>query len=74
MNPIEKVRIGRTELKVTPVGFGGVPLGRLYKDVSEDGADATVRHVLELGINYFDTAPICPKNFGQAATRSSVTL
>ena len=67
MNPIEKVKIGRTELKVTPLGFGGVPLGGLYKDVSEDGADATVRRVLELGINYFDTAPIY--GFGKSEIR-----
>ena len=58
MNPIEKVGIGRTDLRVTRLGFGAVPLGGLYKDVSEDEAGATVRRPLELGINYFDTAPI----------------
>lgn len=64
MNPIEKVMIGRTELRVTRLGFGAVPLGGLYKDVSEEEAGATVRRTLELGINYFDTAPIY--GFGKA--------
>ena len=67
MNPIERVGIGQTELKVTRLGFGGVPLGGLYKDLSEDDADATVRRVLELGINYFDTAPIY--GFGKGEIR-----
>jgi D-threo-aldose 1-dehydrogenase len=67
MNPIERVGIGQTELKVTRLGFGSVPLGGLYKDLSEDDADATVRRVLELGINYFDTAPIY--GFGKGETR-----
>jgi D-threo-aldose 1-dehydrogenase len=67
MNPIEKVGIGRTELRVTRLGFGAVPLGGLYKDVSEEEASATVRRTFELGINYFDTAPIY--GFGKAEIR-----
>ena len=67
MNPIEKVGIGRTTVQVTRLGFGSVPLGGLYKDVSEEEADATIRRVLALGINYFDTAPIY--GFGKAETR-----
>lgn len=67
MNPIEKVRLGQTDLTVTRLGFGGVPLGGLYKDVSEDEAGATVRQALELGINYFDTAPIY--GFGKSEVR-----
>jgi D-threo-aldose 1-dehydrogenase len=67
MNPIEKVPLGRTILRVTRLGFGGVPLGGLYKDVSEDEAGATVRRTLELGVNYFDTAPIY--GFGKSEIR-----
>jgi D-threo-aldose 1-dehydrogenase len=51
MNPIQKIGIGGTELKVTRLGFGGVPLGGLYEDLSEDQADATVTRALELGIH-----------------------
>jgi D-threo-aldose 1-dehydrogenase len=67
LNPIAKVQIGRTDLRVSRLGFGGVPLGGLYKDVSEDEADATVRRALDLGINYFDTAPIY--GFGKSEIR-----
>lgn len=67
MDPIAKVRIGRTDLKVTRLGFGGVPLGGLYRDVSENEAEATVRRALDLGINYFDTAPIY--GFGKSEIR-----
>lgn len=67
MNPIEKAGIGRTKLRVTRLGFGSVPLGGLYKDVPEEEADSTVRQVLALGINYFDTAPIY--GFGKAEIR-----
>jgi D-threo-aldose 1-dehydrogenase len=67
MNPIEKVAIGRTDLRVTRLGFGAVPLGGLYKDVSEDEAGTTIRRTLELGINYFDTAPIY--GFGKSEIR-----
>ena len=67
MNPIAKVQIGRTDLRVSRLGFGGVPLGGLYKDVSEDEAGATVRRALDLGINYFDTAPIY--GFGKSEIR-----
>lgn len=67
MDPTAKVGIGRTGVKVTRLGFGCVPLGGLYKDVAEDEASATVRRALDLGINYFDTAPIY--GFGKAETR-----
>jgi D-threo-aldose 1-dehydrogenase len=67
MDPIAKAGIGRTDLKVTRLGFGGVPLGGLYKDLSENEAEATVRRALGLGINYFDTAPIY--GFGKSEIR-----
>src|SRR3984885_3203058 len=67
MDAIAKVGIGRTDLRVSRLGFGGVPLGGLYKDVSEVEAGATVRRALDLGVNYFDTAPIY--GFGKSEIR-----
>ena len=67
MDSIAKARIGRTDLMVSQLGFGGVPLGGLYKDMPEDEAGATVRRALELGIQYFDTAPIY--GFGKSEIR-----
>jgi predicted aldo/keto reductase-like oxidoreductase len=44
--------LGRTGLKVYPLGFGGIPIQR----VSEDEAIRVVRRCFELGVNYYDTA------------------
>jgi len=49
---MEKVRLGRTGLMVSRIGFGGIPIQR----ASEDDAVATVRRCLDLGINFIDTA------------------
>ncbi len=45
-------RLGRTELQVSVVGFGGIPIQRI--DIA--CADKLVNHALDLGINFFDTA------------------
>ncbi len=49
---MEKIRLGRTGLMVTKLGFGGIPIQR----DSEDEAIAVVKRCLELGINFIDTA------------------
>jgi len=49
---MEKIRLGKTNLMVSRLGFGGIPIQR----DSEDDAIAVVRKCLELGINYLDTA------------------
>jgi predicted aldo/keto reductase-like oxidoreductase len=49
---MEKVRFGKTELRVSKVAFGGIPIMRLSK------ADAVhlVRESIHFGINFIDTA------------------
>lgn len=49
---VEKMRLGRTEMMVSRLGFGGIPIQRL----SEDAAVAVVKRCLELGITFLDTA------------------
>ncbi|MBI4267466.1 MAG: aldo/keto reductase [Chloroflexi bacterium] len=49
---MDKIRLGKTNLMVTRLGFGGIPIQR----VTEDEAVAIVHKCLDLGINYFDTA------------------
>jgi len=49
---MEKIRLGKTEMMVSRLGFGGIPIQR----VSEDEAVAVVKKCLELGITYLDTA------------------
>lgn len=52
---VEKIRLGRTNMMVSRIGFGGVPIQR----VSEDEATLVCRRCLELGISFFDTANSC---------------
>ncbi|MFC1860239.1 aldo/keto reductase [Chloroflexota bacterium] len=49
---MEQVRLGRTNLMVSNMGFGGIPIQR----VTEDEAVAVVRKCLELGVTFIDTA------------------
>ena len=44
-------------LNVTRLGFGGAPLGNLYRKISEEDAQATLRAAHACGIRFFDTAP-----------------
>jgi D-threo-aldose 1-dehydrogenase len=38
-------------------GFGGAPLGNLYRALDDDAAVDLVRHAYDAGTRYFDTAP-----------------
>jgi uncharacterized protein len=49
---VEKIRLGRTGLMVSKLGFGGIPIQRL----SEADAIAVVKKCAELGVTFFDTA------------------
>jgi len=49
---MDKLRLGRTDLMVSRVAFGGIPIQR----VSEAEAVAVVQRCLSLGINFIDTA------------------
>ena len=49
--------LGATDLQVSVLGFGGAPLGNLYKPVSDKEARDTLAAALKSGLNFFDTAP-----------------
>jgi len=49
---VEKMRLGKSNLMVTRIGFGGIPIQRL----NEEGAVAVVKRCLDHGINFLDTA------------------
>ncbi len=49
---MEKIRLGKTNMMVSRLGFGGLPIQR----VSEDEAVTVVRRCLELGVTFIDTA------------------
>ncbi len=49
---MEKVKLGKTGLMVSRVGFGGIPIQR----DTEEEAIAVVKRCIDLGITYLDTA------------------
>jgi L-galactose dehydrogenase len=55
---LEKVVLGKTGLMVSPAGLGCGGYSRLGMRQSKDPvpAEAVVKHALDLGINFFDTA------------------
>jgi len=42
---------------LTQLGFGGAPLGNLYRKIEDQDAQATLDAAWDAGIRYFDTAP-----------------
>jgi D-threo-aldose 1-dehydrogenase len=54
----EKVRLGPSDVEVTRLGLGLAPLGGLFTAVGDDQAHTTLERAWELGIRYFDTAPL----------------
>ena len=53
----EKVKLKRSDLEVTRLSLGTAPLGGLFKSVSDKDGDELLNTALDIGINYFDTAP-----------------
>ncbi len=57
-----KVRVwdrgGLGAVRFTELGFGTAPIGGLYRAVSDDEAHATMTRAWDLGVRYFDTAPL----------------
>src|SRR5580698_857795 len=49
--------LGRTGLRVSKLGFGGSPLGNEFGETDPSEAERAVHCAIDLGINYFDTAP-----------------
>jgi len=68
MNPFERVRIARTDIRVTRLGLGCAPLGSLFTPVDEATAHATVERAWQLGIRYFDTAPLYGNGLSERRT------
>ena len=44
-------------LRAPPLGFGGAPLGNLFRAMSDADATALVAYAYDAGVRYFDTAP-----------------
>jgi D-threo-aldose 1-dehydrogenase len=58
MDPTQQVPLGRTQLKISQLGLGTAAIGWLYAGVPDEQAVGVVRHALELGLSFVDTAPL----------------
>jgi len=52
------VALGRTEVRVSRFSLGGTPFGDMYDVVTDEQAVATIHRAYDLGVRYFDTAPL----------------
>lgn len=66
--PMETVALGGSGVSVTRLGFGGASIGGAFQAVEEASAVATIRRAWDLGIRYFDTAPL----YGHGASERRV--
>ena len=44
-------------VRLTRMGFGGAPLGNLYRKIPDEDAQSALQAAYDAGIRYFDTAP-----------------
>ena len=71
-DPFELVDVGRTGLRLTRLALGTATLGGLFREVPEADAIATAQHAVDLGIGYFDTAPLY--GYGNSEHRLGMAL
>jgi D-threo-aldose 1-dehydrogenase len=57
-DPGERRRLGTTQVTVTRLALGGAPIGGLFSAVDDRDAATTIQRAWDLGIRYFDTAPL----------------
>jgi len=65
---MEYRRLGKTEMEVSVLSYGGAGLGRIYGTADEARGIRTVHEALDSGINLIDTSPL------YGATKSEMAL
>ena len=72
MDPTQRRPFGKTSLTTTALGLGSAPLGGLFNPVSDETAHGVVQHAHDLGLRFFDTAPLY--GYGSAESRMGHVL
>ena len=57
MNHLDKRFLGNTSVKLPLLGFGGAPIGELFKKVEVLQVEEILNQAYDSGIRYYDTAP-----------------
>lgn len=63
---VKRRRLGRTELEISEIGFGCGPTAGLIIRATPEQRRAAVTRALDLGITYFDTAPVYGDTLSEA--------
>mgnify|MGYP003321995040 CR=1 FL=1 len=55
---MNKRQLGKTNINLTAIGFGGAPLGNLFESLDERSCYNILEKTYEAGINIYDTSPL----------------
>ena len=55
---MNKRQLGKTNINLTSIGFGGAPLGNLFESLDERSCYNILEKTYEAGINIYDTSPL----------------
>jgi aryl-alcohol dehydrogenase-like predicted oxidoreductase len=75
---LPKRRLGRTDFDITPVGFGawaigGPDWGWGWGSQDDTRSIAAIRHAVERGINWIDTAPVYGLGHSEQIVREALS-
>jgi D-threo-aldose 1-dehydrogenase len=69
-----KKKLGRSQLELSTLGFGGTGLGNMYVAMSERGVIDTLSAAYAAGMRYFDTAPLYGHGLSERRLGSGLRL
>ena len=55
---MNKRQLGKTNINLTAIGFGGAPLGNLFENLDERSCYDILEKTYETGVNIYDTSPL----------------
>ena len=50
--------LGKSNINVTSIVFGGAPIGDLFEFLDDNTSFQTIKAVHESGVNFYDTSPL----------------
>ena len=71
---LDRKTLGRSQLQLSVLGFGGTGLGNLYVAMTERSAIDTLSAAYAAGIRYYDTAPLYGHGLSELRTGSGLRL
>jgi len=71
---LDRKTLGRSQLKLSVLGFGGTGLGNMYVAMSERNAIDTLSAAYTAGMRYYDTAPLYGHGLSELRLGSGLRL